>query len=44
MPKIYWNFTTQKILTLDKIEGIPIRETEKLTKSGIDNKKNIPKI
>ena len=39
MPKIYWNFTTQKILTLDKIEGIPIRETEKLTKSGIDTKK-----
>ena len=42
MPKIYWNFTTQKILTLDKIEGIPIRETEKLTKSGIDTK-NISK-
>jgi len=39
VPKIYWNFTTQKILTLDKIEGIPIRETEKLTKSGIDTKK-----
>ena len=42
MPKIYWNFTTQKILTLDKIEGISIRETEKLTKSGIDTK-NISK-
>jgi len=42
VPKIYWRFTTQKILTLDKIEGIPIRETEKLTKSGIDTK-NISK-
>ena len=38
VPKIYWNFTTQNILTLDKVEGLSIRETEKLTKNGIDIK------
>ena len=26
VPKIYWNYTTKKILTLDKVEGISIRE------------------
>ncbi len=39
VPKIYWNFTTEKVLTLDKIEGISIRETEKLIENGIDVKK-----
>ncbi len=39
VPKIYWNFTTKNILALDKIEGISIRETEKLIKNGIDVKK-----
>ena len=29
VPKIYWNFTTENVLTLDQIEGISIRETEK---------------
>ena len=32
VPKIYWNFTTKNILTLDKIDGISIRETEQLQK------------
>ena len=27
VPKIYWNYTTKKILTLDKVEGISIRDT-----------------
>ena len=26
VPKIYWNYTTKKILTLDKVEGVSIRE------------------
>ena len=26
VPKIYWNYTTKKVLTLDKVEGISIRE------------------
>ncbi len=38
VPKIYWNYTTKKILTLDKVEGISIREQEKLKGLGIDLK------
>ena len=38
VPKIYWNYTTKKILTLDKVEGISIREQINL-KLGIDLKK-----
>ena len=39
VPKIYWNFTTENVLMLDKIEGISIRETTKLIENGIDIKK-----
>ena len=28
VPKIYWNYTTKRILTLDKVEGISIRNTK----------------
>ncbi len=38
VPKIYWNYTSKKILTLDKVEGISIREYDKLEKLGIDLK------
>ena len=38
VPKIYWNFTTKKILTLDKVEGFSIREEQKLKNLGIDLK------
>ena len=39
VPKIYWNYTTKRILTLDKVEGISIREHNKLEKLGVDLKK-----
>ena len=39
VPKIYWNYTTKKILTLDKVEGISIREQVKLQALNIDLKK-----
>ena len=39
VPKIYWNFTSNNILTLDKIEGISIREKKLLEKNGINVKK-----
>ena len=39
VPKIYWNYTSKKILTLDKIEGISIREVEKIKNLNIDLKK-----
>ena len=38
VPKIYWNFTTKKVLTLDKVEGVSIREQDKLKDFGIDLK------
>ena len=40
VPKIYWNYTTKRILTLDKVEGVSIREHEKLKQQGI-NLKNL---
>ena len=39
VPQIYWNYTTKKILTLDKVEGISIREHEKLKALGVDLEK-----
>ena len=39
VPKIYWNYTSKRILTLDKINGISIREVEQLKKLNIDLKK-----
>ncbi len=40
VPKIYWNFTSEEILTLDWIEGVSIREKEILESKKI-NIKNI---
>ncbi len=39
VPKIYWNQTSKKILCLDRIDGIPIREVENLKSQNIDTKK-----
>ncbi len=39
VPQIYWNYTTKKILTLDKVEGVSIREHQKLKELGVDLKK-----
>ncbi len=39
VPKIYWNYTTKKILTLDKVDGVSIREHQKLKDLGVDLKK-----
>jgi len=39
VPKIYWNFTSENVMTLDWIDGISIRETEILKKKNIDTKK-----
>ena len=38
VPKIYWNYTSKKVLTLDKVDGISIREQKFLEESGIDLK------
>ena len=39
VPKIYWNYNPKKILTLDQVEGISIREHDKLKGLGVDLKK-----
>ena len=39
VPKIYWNFTSENVMTLDWIDGISIRENEKLLKRNINTKK-----
>tara|TARA_X000000368_G_C23039302_1_gene716131 strand:+ start:140 stop:1705 length:1566 start_codon:yes stop_codon:yes gene_type:complete len=39
VPKIYWNYTSKRILTLDKVNGISIREHDDLKKSGVNLKK-----
>ncbi len=38
VPKIYWNFTSEEILTLDWVEGISIREREILESKKINIK------
>ena len=38
VPKIYWNFTSKRILTLDRVKGISIREHEKIKNLGINLK------
>jgi len=39
VPTIYWNFTSENVMTLDWVDGISIRETEELTKRNFDTKK-----
>jgi ubiquinone biosynthesis protein len=39
VPKIYWNYTSQKILCLDKVDGVSIRDIQKLDTLKIDRKK-----
>ena len=39
VPKIYWNFTSESVLTLDWVDGISIREKDKLINSGKNTSK-----
>ncbi len=39
VPNIYWSFTSENVMTLDWVEGISIREKEKLEEKSIDTKK-----
>ena len=39
VPKIYWNYTSENVMTLDWVEGISIRETEELKKRDVNTKK-----
>ena len=39
VPQIYWNYTSENVMTLDWVEGISIRETEELKKRSINTEK-----
>ena len=39
VPQIYWNQTSKKVLCLDRIDGVSIREVEKFKSMDIDIKK-----
>ena len=39
VPRIYWNFTSENVMTLDWVEGNSIRETEILQNQNIDTNK-----
>ncbi|CAH2713432.1 putative protein kinase UbiB [Neobacillus rhizosphaerae] len=38
IPRIYWEYTTSKVLTMEYIEGIKLNEEEKLHQAGYDSK------
>ena len=39
VPQIYWNFTSENVMTLDWVDGVSIRETEELKKRNLNTKK-----
>ena len=39
VPKIYWNFTGESVLTLDWVDGVSIREKDLLKEKNIDTSK-----
>ena len=39
VPQIYWNFTSENVMTLDWVDGISIRETEELKKKNFNTEK-----
>ena len=39
VPQIFWNFTSEKVMTLDWVDGVSIRETEELKKRNLNTEK-----
>ncbi len=39
VPKIYWNFTSENVMTLDWVDGVSIRETEELKRRNLNTEK-----
>ena len=39
VPKIYWNYTSENVMTLDWVDGVSIRETQKLKNKNFNTKK-----
>ena len=38
IPKVFWEYTTSKVLTTEYFEGIKLNETDKLLEAGYDSK------
>ncbi len=41
VPKIYWNYTARRVLTMEWIDGIKLTDLEKVRLAGFDSKKII---
>ena len=39
IPKVFWDYTTNEVLTLERIYGTPLDEAEKIKAQGLDVKK-----
>jgi len=39
IPKVFWDYTTNEVLTLERIYGIPLDEAEKIKAQGLDVKR-----
>ncbi len=39
IPKVYWDFTTRRVLTMEYIEGIKLDNVQELSEKGVDTKK-----
>ena len=39
VPQIYWNFTSENVMTLDWVDGVSIRETDELKKRDLNTEK-----
>ncbi|EOD00662.1 ABC1 kinase family protein [Caldisalinibacter kiritimatiensis] len=39
VPKIYWEYTTKKVLVMEKINGIKVSDTNKIRQAGYDMEK-----
>ena len=39
VPQIFWNFTSENVMTLDWVDGVSIRETEELKKRNLNTEK-----
>jgi ubiquinone biosynthesis protein len=44
VPKVYWNYTTRKVLTMEYVEGIKLNEESKLQAAGYDPKELANKV
>jgi ubiquinone biosynthesis protein len=36
IPKIYWSYSNAKVLVMERLDGIPINDTQRLQQTGVD--------